>query len=84
MRKISSLLSIIVICIIAFSCKVNLKENKNMNTKFKWDFTIAAPRHYPVEAKYATITFGEEGSFDAMDLTPQVGIGLPYGEQLQP
>ena len=84
MRKTFSLLSIIVICIIAFSCKANLKENKNMNTKFKWDFTIAAPRHYPVEAKYATITFGEEGSFDAMDLTPQVGIGYPTGSNFNP
>ena len=85
MKKIITTLFLLTLCITISSCKEKVKESKDMKTTFAWDFTIAAPIHYPIQAQYATITYGADyESFDAMTLNPQSGIGYPTGSNFLP
>ena len=85
MKKIITTLFLLTLCITISSCKEKVKESKDMKTTFAWDFTIAAPIHYPIQAQYATITYGADyESFDVMTLNPQSGIGYPTGSNFLP
>ena len=62
---------------ICTSCKSNVKMKTK--TQFVWEPSVAAPIYYPVETKYAFVTFGESGRYPIMENFIGTGIGVHSG-----
>lgn len=74
-KKLFYLIVCFMITFINLSCNSHNRTNKNMNTQFVWEPFIAAPIFYPVEAKYAYVTFGDNGNkYPVAD--KRAGLGL--------
>ena len=68
---------IMVSVFICTSCKSNVKMKTK--TQFVWEPSVAAPIYYPVETKYAFVTFGESGRYPIMENFIGTGIGVHSG-----
>ena len=62
------------------SCNSQSNTDRSVRTKFAWEPTVAAPRNYPIEMKYAFVGFGEKGKYPIIDKKVGNGIATPGSE----
>ena len=62
------------------SCNSQSNMDRSVRIKFAWEPTVAAPRNYPIEMKYAFVGFGEKGKYPIIDKKVGNGIATPGSE----
>ena len=74
----------LIICMMAIfltlSCNSQNNMDRSVRTRFAWEPTVAAPRNYPIEMKYAFVGFGEKGKYPIIDKKVGNGIATPGSE----